>query len=54
MTIRIDRIERHEFEGHYSWLLNFKGVFAQGEYGLLATRIDGHGLSVAASGIRIT
>ena len=54
MTIRIDRIERREFEGHYSWHLNFKGVQGKGEYGLLATGVDGHGLFVPDERQRIT
>ncbi len=54
MTIRIDRIERHESGGHYSWHINFKGLRGQGEYGLLATGVDGRGLFVAASSMRIT
>ena len=50
MTIRIDRIERRVFEGHYSWHLNFKGVHGKGEYGELATGVDGLGLSFRTTG----
>ena len=50
MTIRIDRIARREYEGHYSWHLNMKGLYGKGEYCELATGVDGHGLSFTATG----
>ena len=50
MTIRIDRIERCEYDGHYSWHLEVKGLHRQGIYCRLATGVDGHGLSYTASG----
>ena len=49
MTIRIDRIERREYDGHYSWHLDMKGLYGQGIYCKLATGVGGHGLSYAPS-----
>ncbi len=48
MTIRIDRIERHEDEGHYSRHISMKGLRGTGVYCRLATGTDGHGLSYSA------
>lgn len=49
MTIRIDRIERRESNGHYSWFIGMKGLEGQGIYCCLQTGIDGHGLSHSES-----
>ncbi len=54
MTIRIHRIERREFEDHYSWHLNFKGINGEGLYGELATGVDGHGLFLRSTDTRWT
>ena len=54
MTIRIERIERRESEGHYSWHISMKGLQGEGVYCQLATGIDGYGLSVAANSFKMT
>lgn len=48
MGIRIDAIERREFEGHYAWHVRIKGFEGRGEYCRISTGVDGHGLFVSS------
>ena len=47
MTIRIDRIERRDGDGHYVWFIGMKGLYGDGVYCCLQTGEDGYGLSYA-------
>ena len=49
MTIRIDRIERRESNGHYTWFIRMKGLRGEGIYCCLETGVDGHGLLYSES-----